>query len=98
MDVIVHKPFSGKGPAKISIGLVSKSYQLVQHRQVIKTIVNAVKKVDIEPDQVEAELQMTQYGERVGLPVQFPDNYTIDPGDRQKLILRWGLIRWMGVD
>ncbi|MGZ8190892.1 MAG: DUF932 domain-containing protein [Methylococcaceae bacterium] len=90
MDMIVRKPISERDPTEIPIGVVSKSYQLVQHRQVIDTIVNAVTKVGIEPDQVKAELLMTQYGERVGLHIQFPDEYTIDPGDGNPLALRLG--------
>ena len=90
MDIIIRKPISKEDPAEIPIGVVSKSYHLVQHRQVIETIVSAVEKVGINPNQVKAELQMTQYGERVGLHIQFPDRYSIDPGDQQKLALRLG--------
>lgn len=91
-DMIVRQPIS-EDPAKIPIGMASKSYQLVQHRQVIETIVNAASKVGIRPDQVKAELQTMQYGERVGLHIQFPDNYSIDPGDRHKLALRSGCFK-----
>jgi hypothetical protein len=47
--------------------------------------------VGIKQEQVTAELQMTQYGERVGLHMQFPDSYSIDPGDGNKLALRLGV-------
>ncbi len=91
MDVIVRKPIPKIDSAEIPIGVVSKSYQLVQHRQVIDTIINALNMVNIKQEQVKAELQMTQYGERVGLHIQFPDSYSIDPGDGNKLALRLGV-------
>ena len=91
MDMIVRKPIPNKVTAEIPIGVVSKNYQLVQHRQVIKTIIKALEKVGIEPDQLDAELLMTQYGERLGLHIQFPKKYTIDPGDGHELALRLGV-------
>ena len=81
MDMIVRKSISEENSEEIPIGVVSKTYQLVQHREVITTIINAVKIVGIDPDKVQAELQITQYGERVGLHIQFPEKYWIDPGD-----------------
>jgi hypothetical protein len=91
MDMIVRKPIPNLDSAEIPIGVVSKNYQLVQHVQVIDTIINALKKVGIDSDEVIAELQITQYGERVGLHIQFPNKYSIDPGDGHKLALRLGV-------
>lgn len=90
MDMIVRKPISTEDSAEIPIGVVSKNYQLVQHRQVITSIINAVEKIGIDPAGVEAELKMTQYGERLGLHIQFPSEYSIDPGDGNILALRLG--------
>jgi len=91
MDMIVRKSVSELDKAEIPIGIVSKSYQLVQHRQVITTVINALKNVDIDPEDVTAELQITKYGERVGLHIQFPDQYTIEPRTGDKLALRLGV-------
>lgn len=91
MDMIVRKPLANGYPAEIPIGVVSKNYQLVEHRQVIETIINAVERVGIASDSVNAELKMTQYGERIGLHIQFPDSYSIDPGDGHTLALRLGV-------
>jgi hypothetical protein len=60
MDVIVRKPIPNIDPAEIPIGVVSKNYQLVQHWQVIDTIINTLNMVGIKPEQVTAELQITQ--------------------------------------
>jgi len=91
MDMIVRKSVSTLDKAEIPIGIVSKSYQLVQHRQVITTVINALKKVNIKPEDVTAELQITKYGERVGLHIQFPEKYTIEPREGDKLALRLGV-------
>jgi len=90
MDMIVRKPLSKTDNTEIPIGVVSKTYQLVQHKEVINTIINAIKKINIDPREVTAELKMTEYGERVGFHIQFPDEYSIDPGDNHKLALRLG--------
>lgn len=90
MDMIVRKGVAND-KAEIPIGVVSKSYQLVQHKEVIDTIVNALSKVGIKPEDVTAELQITKYGERVGLHFQFPKEHNINPGDGHELALRLGV-------
>ena len=74
--------------SEIPVATVSKSYQLIQHRQVIKAIVDALAQVGINHNEVKAELMMSQYGERVGLHIQFPDAYSFDPGDGHELALQ----------
>ena len=91
LDMIIRKPVLQDNLPAIPIAVVSKSYQLVQHRLVIETVVNAFARVGINPKQVNAELKMTHYGERIGLHVQFPDAYDIDPGDGHALALRLGV-------
>ncbi len=90
MDMIVRQPISETDNAEIPIGVVSKTYQLVQHKEVITTIIKAVRKINIDPSQITAELKITEYAERVGLHIQFPDEYSIDPGDGNTLALRLG--------
>ena len=77
LDMIIRRPIL-EYDSEIPVATVSKSYQLIQHRQVIKAIVDALAQVGINHNEVKAELMMSQYGERVGLHIQFPDAYSFD--------------------
>ena len=89
-DMIV-RITNSENESEIPVAVVSKSYQLVQHRSVIGIIVTALEHVGIDPGDIKTELSITQYGERIGLHFQFPDAYTINPGDDHELALRLGI-------
>ncbi|MHC4573075.1 MAG: DUF932 domain-containing protein [Planctomycetota bacterium] len=87
-DVVVRLPLSEHG-AEMPIGIVSKSYNLVQHRQLVNVAAEAVKSAGIDLHNVEAEIIITEYGERMELCLLFPkENYSFDPGDGQPMGLR----------
>lgn len=74
----------------VPVGLVSQSYQLVQHSEVIERICDALKAVHIEPDSLQADLTLSGYGERMGLHITLPVQYEFDPGDGHQLALQIG--------
>jgi len=88
-DVIVRLPLS-QGEAEIPIGIVSKNYNLVQHTEIVKIAVDAVKAAHIDLNKVEVEVTITTYGERIRLCFLFPDEekYRFDPGDGEPMGLR----------
>ena len=50
---------------QVPIATVSKKYQLVQHRQVLDTLAFALRKKEFDLDLLEAELCLTEFGERM---------------------------------
>jgi hypothetical protein len=87
LDTIVRKPF-GADQNFIPVGVVSKGYALVQHLDVLDVVVTAFNKVKIDPKDVDAELKITEYGERMELSLYLPKKYFFDPGDKKPLALR----------
>ena len=87
LDTIVRLPF-GKDEAFIPIGVVSKDYALVPHDAVLDVAVKALADAKIKPDDVKAELKITEYGERMALSLYLPDKYGFDPGDGCPMALR----------
>jgi len=86
LDAITREPQS-ENASPIPVGVVSKQYQLVQHRHVYDKAVNAIKDADIKFDDVSAQMSLTEYGERMALIIKLPDSMGIDPGDGEKMAL-----------
>jgi len=55
------------------VGVVSKTYRLVQHRTVFTTALDALSKAGIKLKQVEGSLRITDYGECMALSLLFPE-------------------------
>lgn len=87
LDTIVRMPFRGD-PTSMPIGVVSKNYTLVQHTEVLGIAMEALANAKIAPSNVKAEVQITEYGERMALSVFLPDQYSFDPGDGNPMTLR----------
>jgi hypothetical protein len=87
LDTIVRLPF-GNDPSFIPIGVVSKDYALVQHTTVIDVVTQALTVTKIPPDNIKAELKITEYGERMALMLYLPEKYQFDPGDGHLMALR----------
>lgn len=86
LDMIIRKPF---GPERtfIPIGIVSKDYVLLKHAEVIDTATKSMKSLGTDPANVQAEITITEYGERMALRVYLPEKYEFDPGDGNKLAM-----------
>jgi hypothetical protein len=87
LDTIVRRPF-GDDPNFIPVGVVSKEYSLVPHSDVLNVAEEALCAAKIAPEEVKAELKITQYGERMALSLYLPDRFSFDPGDNHPMAMR----------
>jgi hypothetical protein len=95
LDAIVRRAMP-EDPEPVPVGVVSKSYVLVQHTEVVDAAIDALKVQGIPPESVEAELKMTAYGERIALSIYLPTKYHFIPLDENPLALR--VECWNSVD
>jgi len=65
-ETIVRQPLNGNG-ARVPIGIFSKTYSLLQHRTVLDRALAAIKSAGVGPDEIYAELRLTEHGERMAL-------------------------------
>jgi len=87
LEMIVRKA-SGAGDAPLPVGIVSKEYALVQHREVVAAAGQSLLRAGIDPRSVRVALRMTQYGERMAVSFFMPEEYRYDPGDGRPMGLR----------
>ena len=86
-DVIVRLPDT-PDQAEVAVGLVSKQYALVQHQEVIDLAAAPLNDIGVQPEQVWAELELTENGERMALHLYLPKRFDFDPGDGHPIGLR----------
>jgi hypothetical protein len=87
LDVIVRLPAAAGGP-EMPVGVVSKKYKLVQHRELFQSAVEAMKELKVL-EAVKVALTLTVYASRMAARFTLPDEYAFDPGDGEKLMLRF---------
>lgn len=87
LDTIVRRPFHDD-PDFIPVGVVSKEYVLIPHKEVIDVAIKAFAEENIPPEEINAEMVITEYGERMALSLYLPNEFSFDPGDNNKLSLR----------
>lgn len=87
LDTIVRLPVHSD-KAFVPVGVVSKNYALVQHTDVLTVAGLAVKAAGIDPDALKADMDLTEYGERMALSLYLPAGYNFDPGDGHPMALR----------
>ena len=87
LDLIVRKPVRTDGTF-VPIGIVSKEYVLVKHAEAVETATEALKHLGIKPTDVRADCTITEYGERMGLSLYLPEEYTFVPVDGNELRMR----------
>ncbi len=87
LDTIVRKPFRDD-QTFVPVGVVSKEYVLIPHNEVVDIAEGALKSANIDPRSVMAELDITEYGERMNLSLYLPDDFGFDPGDGNWMALR----------
>lgn len=66
---------------------VSKTYSLIQHRDVLKSVFQALKMIHIDISGVSSSLLLSEYGERMQWSCAIP-NVDFDPGDGHPLVLQ----------
>lgn len=95
LDTVVRRP-SPDDACRVPVGVVSKSYQLLQHTEVLDFACAVLRKANLPLDQVHTELGLTEYGERMEPSLRLPEKYAFDPGDGHPMALR--LECWNSVD
>ncbi len=86
-DTIVRRPFQGDGNL-IPVGVVSKDYTLVPHKAALNIVERSLESVSVDPADVRAEIEITEYGERMHLSLYLPEKFIFDPGDGHPMALR----------
>ncbi len=71
----------------IPVGIVSKNYALVQHRDIIATLLEVLPAAKLDPATLSAKLRITELGTRMAVRVVLADTHAFDPGDGNKLFL-----------
>ena len=72
---------------EIPIATVSHQYELVQHHNVLEALETALKQISFNPECLETELTLTEYGERMRVSFTLP-NYDFNPGDGHPIVLK----------
>ncbi len=104
LDVIVRLPLkknqgyllSHDDESHIPIATVSKEYILVQHHEVLNALEEALKEKGIDPTRLQAELKLTEYGERMQASFILPTygfnpevyTYDFDPDEGYPVVLK----------
>ncbi len=91
LDMIVKLP-RYPNDTKIPVATVSKSYSLIQHREILNEIESALKTMGYPIENFETDLQLTIYGERMWLRITFQEEHSFDPGDGYPLTLQLHVI------
>jgi len=87
LDVIKRIPVNANEES-VSVGVVSKQYQLVQHMDIFDRTIKAMEKTKMDISKSKINLSMSNYGERMALTIELPD-MAIDPGDGHDLALQF---------
>ena len=80
LDMIV-RPATAAGQIPVPAAVVSKSYVLVQHLDVVSALVDAMKAVDIDPASLNCRLRVTEGGTRMALRAELPRELAFTPPD-----------------
>ncbi|MDR3746668.1 MAG: DUF932 domain-containing protein [Acidobacteriota bacterium] len=72
----------------VPVGIVSKSYKLIQHRELFENAVRALDEAKVPLSKVSVFLTLTRFGGRMALRFVLPEAFGIDPGDSYPLRLR----------
>ena len=86
LDMIIREPLSSDGELinqrlDIPVCIASKQYRLVQHRDVFKALVQAVKLVASDIKSLEATMHITEYGQNMWLSFSL-DNHELDQAEQ----------------
>jgi hypothetical protein len=87
-DAIVRLPVPAD-ERPVPVGLVSKSYSLVQHRDLALVLVRTLERLQIDPGRVKADVRMTEYGSRLDMELTLPGRgLDVDGRGRMDLTIR----------
>ena len=86
-QTVVRKPL-GPTERPMPVGLVSKTYSLVQHRAIGGRCMEVLKRARIDTSDLRCEVGVSELGEWMNFRIYFPDAYSFTPKDGHKLDLR----------
>lgn len=87
LETIVREPI-GEDRRAVPVAVVSKRYALIQHRELVVQVVDALTGLDIEIDaEAEADVLLSEYSERFQCSVLFK-HLSVDPGDGHPISIR----------
>lgn len=74
-DAVVRLPLEKIGPqGEVSVGIVRKSYQLVQHVGLFNLVIAAFQTAKVETDKIHITLKATPNAERIRLTLMLPES------------------------
>ncbi len=73
---------------QIPVGVVSNTYNLAQHADVVEMCFEGLQAHQIDPSALRCEVGLTPLGEWMNFRAYFPDRFSYNPGDGNKLALR----------
>jgi hypothetical protein len=80
-DMIVRLPLNA-AESETPVGIVSKSYKLIQHRDLFDGTVQALQASGVDLKDVQVQLGLTTYGGRMALRFILPERFAFNPGDK----------------
>ena len=86
-DVIVRRPLTTE-EVEIPVGIVSRQYTLIQHQELVDEALRAIQMLKIDPAEMEVEMDLTEYGERMRLGLLFPKRYNLQINGKDEMGLR----------
>jgi hypothetical protein len=84
-DVIV-RPTAGCAEP-LTVGMVSKSYVLVQHEEAFRAVSEELKRAKIEPARIPVRMELSEYGTRMALRAVLPDAFAFNADDGHRMAL-----------
>ena len=73
---------------RIPVGAVSNTYQLAQHADVVEMCLKGIRAHQIDPSVLRYEVGLTPLGEWMNFRAYFPESFSYNPRDGNKLALR----------
>lgn len=73
---------------RIPVGVVSNTYRLAQHAEVVEMCLKGMRAHDVDPNVLRCEVGLTPLGEWMNFRAYFPDSFSYAPRDGHKLNLR----------
>ena len=77
---MIVRPAAAAGQIPVPAAVVSKSYVLVQHMDVVSALVDAMRAVGVNPTSLNCRLRLTEGGTRMALRAELPPPTGLHPG------------------
>jgi hypothetical protein len=72
----------------IPVGVVSNTYRLAQHADVVEMCFEGLRLQKVDPSVLHCEVGLTPLGEWMNFRAYFPERFSCNPGDGEELTLR----------